>query len=536
MLKPLITTFKITGNGLKTLKEIKKNYDDLKNSFKKGSKDIENSFVKPETRFRKFVKEIKNGAVEVGNAFKMFGARSSTILENMNKRGNKLFGKFGKIAAVVGGGFTIKNAFEGATATEMNRTAIMSMVGEKRADELMAFGVNFANTTPFQTGEVLEAVKKLEIRGLDPTEWLRGVGDMSAMLGKSLDQGVEAVLDAVTGEFERLKEFGLTGAMLREMFPTRFEKNGAIKDIKGFVDDLMKYITKKYKGGTEVLAKTTTGLLSTIKGMYGSFANMLLSGTATGKILDNSPLGILRTEILQPLANDLIKWSEDGTFKKWSDDFSNAFSKVFSLLRSGYEIFKEYKDIILAITAAFISLKASLTIASGIMKIITLFSGLGALASPVGLIMIFITSLAFFTTLLIKNIDKIKEKFSDFYYFLLELWDEIKKVIVEMSKVLFESIINIPREWGKIFKSGWKSVKEAFGISTPETPTIATSKDLTVQEQLKLANNGRETKLNTIDNHSSVINFTINGAVNPEEVARQVENTLYLREIRSGER
>ncbi len=530
MLKPLTTTFSVVGNGFNSLKQIKKSYDNLKKNFKNGNADIGKSFKNLGNNFLGgFVGKIKNGAVKVGNAFKVMSARSEGALDKLRNKGNSLLGTFGKITALLGGGFAVKTAFDGATATEMNRTAIMSMSGEKRADELMGFGINFANTTPFQTSEVLEGIKKLEIRGLKPEEWLRGVGDMSAMLGKSLDQGIEAVLDAVTGEFERLKEFGLTSKMLQELFPTRFNKQGTITDLKGFIDDLMKYITKKYKGGTEVLAKTTTGLLSTIKGMYGSFTNMLLSGTATGKILDNSPLGILRTEVLQPLANDLIKWSQDGTFTRWSENFANAFSKVYSVLKGAYEFFIKFKEIILALTSAFITFKTAISVISGVMNIVTLFKSLGpALMNPVGLIVLFITSVAFFTTLLIRNAEKIKEVFSEIGYFFRELWDNIKEVITSMPKVLWESVVNLPRELGNSFKRGWENIKSMFGFSS----------DKKVEEEKPngelITENNTSTRLNTISNHSNVINFTINGTTNPEEVARQIENALYRREIAGG--
>ena len=46
--------------------------------------------------------------------------------------------------------------------------------------------------------------------GLVPTESaLKSFGNTSAAMGKDLTQMIEAVADATTGEFERLKEFGI---------------------------------------------------------------------------------------------------------------------------------------------------------------------------------------------------------------------------------------------------------------------------------------------------------------------------------------
>lgn len=554
MLKPLTTTFSVVGNGFNSLKQIKKSYDNLKKNFKNGNADIGKSFKNLGNNFLNgVVNKIKNGAVKVGNAFKVMSARSEGALDKLRNKGNSLLGTFGKITALLGGGFAVKTAFDGATATEMNRTAIMSMSGEKRADELMGFGINFANTTPFQTSEVLEGIKKLEIRGLKPEEWLRGVGDMSAMLGKSLDQGIEAVLDAVTGEFERLKEFGLTSKMLQELFPTRFDKKGAITDLKGFIDDLMKYLTKKYKGGMETLSNTTTGLLSTIKGVYGSFTNMLLSGTATGEILEKSPLGRLKTEILQPLQADMIKWNEDGTFQKWSEDFGKCFDRVYAKGKKLVSLIFKFRKAVLGLIGVFAGMKVFVGIVTGITKVIgaisTVIKGvtllakgvaflmkgvsvvvasLGALTTPVGLIVTFITSLGVFTTLLIKNAEKIKDAFLGISYYVREFWENLKEVITSMPKVLWESVVNLPRELGNSFKRGWENIKSMFGFSS----------DKKVEEEKPngelITENNTSTRLNTISNHSNVINFTINGTTNPEEIAKQIQDELYRREIAGG--
>lgn len=68
----------------------------------------------------------------------------------------------------------------------------------------------FAATTPFQLDEVVRAFIKMQSLGLNPTEdSLRSFGNTAAAMGKDLNQFIEAVADAATGEFERLKEFGI---------------------------------------------------------------------------------------------------------------------------------------------------------------------------------------------------------------------------------------------------------------------------------------------------------------------------------------
>ncbi len=58
--------------------------------------------------------------------------------------------------------------------------------------------------------EVTQSFVKLKNLGLDPSrEAIISYGNVAAAMGKQLDQLIEAVADAATGEFERLKEFGI---------------------------------------------------------------------------------------------------------------------------------------------------------------------------------------------------------------------------------------------------------------------------------------------------------------------------------------
>lgn len=75
-----------------------------------------------------------------------------------------------------------------------------------------AFGAlqQFAQQTPYDLAQAVDGFTKLVNLGLTPSERaLKSYGDTSAALGKDLSQMIEAVADAATGEFERLKEFGI---------------------------------------------------------------------------------------------------------------------------------------------------------------------------------------------------------------------------------------------------------------------------------------------------------------------------------------
>lgn len=69
---------------------------------------------------------------------------------------------------------------------------------------------DFASTTPYDLQQVTEGFTKLVNLGLTPSEAaLTSYGNTASAMGKDLNQLIEAVADAATGEFERLKEFGI---------------------------------------------------------------------------------------------------------------------------------------------------------------------------------------------------------------------------------------------------------------------------------------------------------------------------------------
>ncbi|SUE34585.1 hypothetical protein [Rikenella microfusus] len=68
----------------------------------------------------------------------------------------------------------------------------------------------FAAKTPYVLTELVGGFVKLVNQGVKPTEAeMVKLGDLASSQGKSFDQLVEVIIDAQTGEFERLKEFGI---------------------------------------------------------------------------------------------------------------------------------------------------------------------------------------------------------------------------------------------------------------------------------------------------------------------------------------
>lgn len=128
----------------------------------------------------------------------------------------------------------------------------------KEAATAMKMLQELAKETPASVAEWNEAYIKLINRGIKPTsEELIAMGDIAMSQGKDIDQFIEALLDAMTGENERLKEFGITAS-----------KNG-------------KTTAYTFKGVTTEVDNTDTAIknyilsLGKLQGVQGSMATQM---------------------------------------------------------------------------------------------------------------------------------------------------------------------------------------------------------------------------------------------------------------------
>ena len=129
--------------------------------------------------------------------------------------------------------------------------------------------VNFASSTPFQVNELTDSFVKLANRGFVPTmEQMRQMGDVASSVGKSFDQLTEAILDAQTGEFERLKEFGIKASAQGDVVQFTFKgiTTEVAKSDKAIQDYLLSLGNLEgVAGSMEAISKTTGGAISNLE-------------------------------------------------------------------------------------------------------------------------------------------------------------------------------------------------------------------------------------------------------------------------------
>ena len=199
--------------------------------------------------------------------------------ERQQKRNNKemkagtgVMSKMGKAAAGLAAGFSAISAasklIDVAREFDVINASLVTMTGStEAAQDAFAQIQQFATTTPYDLAQVANAFVKLKAMGLDPSEAaLESYGNTAAAMGKSLDQMVEAVADAATGEFERLKEFGIRASSEgdRVKFTFRGVETTVRKNSEAIQGYLLGLGQVEFAGAMQDRSETLDGALSNL--------------------------------------------------------------------------------------------------------------------------------------------------------------------------------------------------------------------------------------------------------------------------------
>lgn len=131
----------------------------------------------------------------------------------------------------------------------------------------------FAATTPYTLDQTVQGFVKLKALGLDPSERaMTSFGNTASAMGKDLMQMIEAVADASTGEFERLKEFGIKAS--KEGDSVSFTFQGVTTTVKNSAAEITEYLTKigevNFDGAMSVRMETLDGAMSNLEDAWAS--------------------------------------------------------------------------------------------------------------------------------------------------------------------------------------------------------------------------------------------------------------------------
>lgn len=230
------------------------------------------------------------------------------LTDKVESETKRMDSAFSKVGGAIGAYLTFDFAsqFVGDMATMTGEVqkfkAVLSnsLGSDELADSAMAMLQNFAATTPFQLNEVTGAYVKLVNQGFKPTEaQMTKLGDLASSTGKGIDQLAEAVIDAQTGEFERLKEFGIKASKQGDQVTFSFK--GVQTQVENTNDAIQNYIVglgalNGVAGSNAKISETLTGEISNLKDKWeqamvsmGKNSSGLLSGgiEVAGDLIDH---------------------------------------------------------------------------------------------------------------------------------------------------------------------------------------------------------------------------------------------------------
>lgn len=216
------------------------------------------------------------------------GTKSMGGLQSMVKSvGPSILAAF-SVGAVIAFG---KQVIETSAKFEKLEAVLTNTLGSKSAAQKALSDIEqFAAATNFGVAELTEGFVKLANQGFVPTTAeMTKLADLANSTGKTFDQLVEGIIDAQTGEFERLKEFGIRASKEGDKVSFTF------KGVKTQVDFTEESIRRYVLG------------LGDLQGVSGATA--AISGTLGGKIsnLGDAFDGLLK--VIGTRMSDFLKTS-----------------------------------------------------------------------------------------------------------------------------------------------------------------------------------------------------------------------------------
>jgi hypothetical protein len=184
-------------------------------------------------------------------------------------------GMFAALGGLAAGAFIVKTASD----FEKLQTQLVTTEGSVASANVAFQQIQkFAATTPYSLEEVTGSFIKLKNLGLEPSEKaLTAYGNTASSMGKSLDQFIEAVADASTGEFERLKEFGIKASQQGDEVALTFK--GQTDVIGNNAEAIQAYLQNigntEFSGAMERQMDTLSGQASNLADAFAQSANSI---------------------------------------------------------------------------------------------------------------------------------------------------------------------------------------------------------------------------------------------------------------------
>lgn len=275
-------------------------------------------------------------------------ARLSTDMDAARRKVDSTFGAIGKdvqkLKSLLGGVFagfgaaqTLGKLVDVQRQFDVLNSSLVTVTGSSMAAQAEFQWIKrFAATTPYQLADVTSAFVKMKALGLDASERaLASYGNTASAMGKGLNQMIEAVADAATGEFERLKEFGIKSRKNGEDVSFTFQ--GVTTTVKNSASEITGYLNalgeNQFAGAMAQRAATLDGAISNLADTWDELFRTVSQGNAGSLIYSSVKLanGVLTdaVTIMQALNSAIRDGARDtGAFTSAQSAIATVFETV----------------------------------------------------------------------------------------------------------------------------------------------------------------------------------------------------------------
>jgi len=252
----------------------------------------------------------KRDITGAGKAFNVVGRGISDSVNNISAA-------FDTLAGTAKSAMSFVNV---ASQFETMSTSLKTIMGSANAaEQSLQWITDFTSKTPYELDQVTQGFIKLQAYGIDATKNLGILGDTAGAMGKSLNDAVEMFADAITGENERLKEFGLRASQTAEKITYAWSEGGknmtltANKNAED-ITKALQTIFKRFEGGMDTQSKTWSGMMSNLSDAWTLFQKA---------VMDAGVFDFLKSELQAVLAR-INELSASGELKRWAQEAGDA--------------------------------------------------------------------------------------------------------------------------------------------------------------------------------------------------------------------
>ncbi len=238
------------------------------------------------------------------------GRMEKAVKGSAKKSETAMSGGMKRIGGAIAAAFSVqaiisfsKKVIEVRSEFEKFEAVLTNTLGSTGAAKLALLDIkDMAARTPFSVAELSGAFVKLTNYGLKPSmESMRQYGDLASSVGQGFDQLAEAVADATTGEFERLKAFGIKASKEGDKVTFTFKEQATTVDfttqaieeyVKGLGD------LEGVSGSMAAISETLGGSVSNLGDKFDSLLNTIGESSVWKSVLSSLGDIVETTEVL----------------------------------------------------------------------------------------------------------------------------------------------------------------------------------------------------------------------------------------------